>query len=500
MVSGRSPQIAQRLVDAYITGLRQRLPTLCIRRLDQLPGATEQQLLKLRQAYPATPAELLYLLQRVNGTYWEAIRANRGGGSSGADASASPSPIAAAGGPSVSASSSLSPAAAATRASGAKMRATAAAASFVKSALTGPARKPVSKERIAVPILGSALGSCPYFLNRVEDIIAPSQQPFPPKRKTAPRQPVRADTSSSSGAAGGEEGGRHRCSDGHRESEAPALQQHPGADGRSPTSSTAAVGGRGHAADRDGVQPPCSASIEAIYANLRVVRGFPPGTDGGDETSGNPSSAAAAAALGVVTRPVGGEDYNPNQRVVYVDPRISVRASFERWLAFADSMLPHHQPWGDGDGDGDGEGEGESARGVDTREGAASRPVAQPRKASVSRLYIDFAPDEVGGGVSGQIIQYSRGEPESFRVIARSFDEYLRFLMSEEYEFTEELDDEDEDDDRSKGADGGDGARPSITRPDTEAIHASAAESAGENAILSSSGQPIPPPPPSSAT
>lgn len=52
----RPPAIAQRLVDAYITGLRQRLPVMFIKQLDKLPQATEVQLQSLRKAFPQIPA------------------------------------------------------------------------------------------------------------------------------------------------------------------------------------------------------------------------------------------------------------------------------------------------------------------------------------------------------------------------------------------------------------------------------------------------------------
>lgn len=50
-----------------------------------------------------------------------------------------------------------------------------------------------------------------------------------------------------------------------------------------------------------------------------------------------------------------------------------------------------------------------------------------------SSLYLDFSPAE--GGKMGQVVRYVH-DPDSFEVIASSFDEYLQQLVEGEYEFT----------------------------------------------------------------
>ena len=50
-----------------------------------------------------------------------------------------------------------------------------------------------------------------------------------------------------------------------------------------------------------------------------------------------------------------------------------------------------------------------------------------------SSLYLDFSPAE--GGQMGQVVRYVH-DPDSFEVIASSFDEYLQQLVEGEYEFT----------------------------------------------------------------
>lgn len=49
-----------------------------------------------------------------------------------------------------------------------------------------------------------------------------------------------------------------------------------------------------------------------------------------------------------------------------------------------------------------------------------------------SRLYIDFNP--APGGVSGQVVRFLH-DPDNYRVIAGSFDEYLLKLMEHDYTF-----------------------------------------------------------------
>jgi len=50
-----------------------------------------------------------------------------------------------------------------------------------------------------------------------------------------------------------------------------------------------------------------------------------------------------------------------------------------------------------------------------------------------SSIYIDFSPAE--GGKMGQVVRYVH-DPDSFEVIASSFDEYLQQLVEGDYEFT----------------------------------------------------------------
>lgn len=48
-------------------------------------------------------------------------------------------------------------------------------------------------------------------------------------------------------------------------------------------------------------------------------------------------------------------------------------------------------------------------------------------------MYLDFSPAE--GGKMGQVVRYVH-DPDSFEVIASSFDEYLQQLVEGDYEFT----------------------------------------------------------------
>jgi len=50
-----------------------------------------------------------------------------------------------------------------------------------------------------------------------------------------------------------------------------------------------------------------------------------------------------------------------------------------------------------------------------------------------SSLYIDFHPND--GGQIGQVVRYVH-DPDSYEVIAPSFDDYLQQLIDGEYEFT----------------------------------------------------------------
>ena len=52
-----------------------------------------------------------------------------------------------------------------------------------------------------------------------------------------------------------------------------------------------------------------------------------------------------------------------------------------------------------------------------------------------SMLYLDFDPAD--GGVSGQVVRYLH-DPDSYAVIAPSFDAYLQQLIDGGYAFTDE--------------------------------------------------------------
>ena len=52
-----------------------------------------------------------------------------------------------------------------------------------------------------------------------------------------------------------------------------------------------------------------------------------------------------------------------------------------------------------------------------------------------SKLYIDFAPSEKGN--AGQVVRYLH-DPDQFKVIADSFDDYLNMLMEHGYKFINE--------------------------------------------------------------
>lgn len=54
-----------------------------------------------------------------------------------------------------------------------------------------------------------------------------------------------------------------------------------------------------------------------------------------------------------------------------------------------------------------------------------------------SRLYLDFNP--AAGGTVGQVVRYLH-DPDSYKVIAASFDEYLRQLIDHGYEFIVDYD------------------------------------------------------------
>ena len=82
------------------------------------------------------------------------------------------------------------------------------------------------------------------------------------------------------------------------------------------------------------------------------------------------------------------------QGYVTIDPAIDLRLPRKEWLCFADCI----------------------------------------NNGGTSSLYLDFQPTEQG--VSGQVVRYLH-DPDSFEVIADSFEEYLLQLMNEDFLFTE---------------------------------------------------------------
>ncbi|TPP40730.1 hypothetical protein CGC21_8640 [Leishmania donovani] len=427
----RTAEVSRRLVDAYVTTLRQHLPTYCIRQLDKLPRAEEHQLTRLRQSYPGTPAELLYLLQRVNGTCWETLQAPPG---SVKPSAAAAQPHA----PSATGASPTAPTYKTAAKSAAKATAAAAmaseAAAFIKSqiakkvnTMAGPRQRRPLPHFVALPILGSTYTSCPYYLKSVEQMLVAEQQ-FPPPPATLPDE---------------------------SEGWAP------------PTVAAATQSGEGGAA---GDSPPSAASgatpnahsIASVYSGYKIVYGSPP-------TLPPPSSLSAGSALNAVASygaPAGDAKtsfattpaptpFSGEPRVVYVDPRIDIHASFHQWLVFADSVQPHVRGSTPIIPDAD---PAKMTAAAATRNAAnssrfsparapprAHTPSSPPKHFAASRLYIDFKPVELHGGMYGQVIQFVHGNPDSFSVVASDFGEYLKYIMTEEYGFTEELEDDDDD-------------------------------------------------------
>lgn len=570
----RTAEVARRLVDAYVTSLRQHLPTYCIRQLDKLPGAQEHQLTRLRQSYPGAPTELLYFLQRVNGTCWESLRPPHNaaavgaaaGAAAGASASATvtvtaakdssaasttatafttmapaqspdegpepatattatttttaktttttttttteagaagdqdaaasigsggeaagappassaspapvdkpagaPAPAAAAAAP--SAATTSNPGAAAAAKSAAKATAAAAmaseAAAFIKSqiakkvtTMTGPRQRRPLPHFVAVPILGSTYTGCPYYLKSVEQMLV-AEQHFPPPSANLPDEgegwaPPQGTPAPSAAAT-----------------PAPAPASAATRDG----SGDAAA--EGSASTAPAASPPSAPgaalnthSIASVYAGRKIIYGPPPPTPTLPQAlSSSSSTVAAALAETNKSKPAaacgggGGAD-----DVVYVDPRIDIHASFYQWLVFADSVQPHVRGKAPTVPDADpakmtaaaAAAAAASATGAEDDRFAPARAPSHtytpppPKQFAASRLYIDFKPVELHGGVCGQVIQYVHGKPDSFSVVAKDFGEYLKYNMTEEYEFTEELEDdddaEDDDDDAKKEA------------------------------------------------
>ncbi|KAG5477248.1 hypothetical protein LSCM4_04466 [Leishmania orientalis] len=528
--SPRTAEVSRRLVDAYVTALRQHLPTHCIRQLDKLPSAQEHQLMRLRQSYPGTPAELLYLLQRVNGTCWETLQAPPG--SVPPSTSVAPSPLMSASATAAVASaksgsatsttstaptgaSPWSPAAADTSAtittttdsaeagasptrltskaavpasavagaaakSAAKATAAAAmaseAAAFIKSqiakkvsTIAGPRQRRPLPHFVALPILGSAYTSCPYYLKSVEQMLVGEQQ-FPPPPATLPAEGEAWVPPSAPSAI---------------QSPLPPSPSTP--KPTSPMATALAVRERSGAAGTVSNSPPPVAgeatlnthSIASVYAGCKIVYGAPPSPPLSPlSSSGLNTAAPCRAAAGEVETPFAtaptplGED----PRVVYVDPRIDIHASFHQWLVFADSVQPHVRGSAPKMSDADpakvaaafetGSAADDSRFSPARAPSQTYTPPPPPRQFAASRLYIDFKPVELHGGVYGQVIQFIHGKPDSFSVVADDFGDYLKYIMTEEYGFTEELeddDDDDEDDDEDVDVQEGSCSKPTLT-------------------------------------
>ncbi|KPI83067.1 hypothetical protein ABL78_7909 [Leptomonas seymouri] len=448
----RTADVARRLVDAYVTGLRQHLPTYCIRQLDKLPGAQEYQITRLRQFYPGTPTELLYFLQRVNGTCWESLVAPPGptpasttttasggasvtasGGSTSAPAAAAAtthtSSSSNASAESMRAAKTIAAATAAKAKASSKATATAAAiaseaTAFIKSTLakkvagnaTRPRRLP---HYVALPILGSTYSSCTYYLKSVEQMLLAEQQ-FPPPSANLPDEgegwapPASAASTPTATTA-------------------PATAENSAAAAAVPMEgglSDAAVAAAGVQLNKN--------TIASVFADHRIVYGAPPSL----EEKMAPPTTTPASTAGAAARA------QTEEKVVYVDPRIDINASFYHWLVFADSVQPHVRGPLPKILDAD------LAKVAATAAAAAAKTAAAPVKVfAPSRLYIDFKPVELQGGVYGQVLQFVHGQPSSFKVIASDFGSYLKYLMREEYEFTEELEEDEEEEEAAGKAD-----------------------------------------------
>ena len=488
----RTAEVARRLVDAYVTSLRQHLPTYCVRQLDKLPGAQEHQLTRLRQSYPGTPTELLYFLQRVNGTCWESLVTPTGSAPPSTATTAAPATSAEGGAPTAAASpqsattssssttgaaaatatatDSASAAAESTKAAKAATAAAAAiaseAAAFIKSTLgkkgaggnngTRPRRLP---HYVALPILGSTYTSCPYYLKSVEQMLLAEQQ-FPPPSANLPDEG---------------EGWAPPAS----ASPAPPLASTTTAENT--PADAAKEGGLSEVAATAACAQLNKNSISSVFSGYKIVFGVPPSFEGQATTgsataktattagvaSAEPGKAAAAASIDRSSsdRTTAGAKSEGEEKMVFVDPRIDVNANFYQWLVFADSVQPHVRGTAPVIPDADPAKMAAAAAAnaasaapplVDTKAAplaaggvtltpATATAAEKPKEFAASRLYIDFKPVELEGGVYGQVIQFVHGQPSSFTVVAYDFGSYLKYVMSEEFEFTEELEDDDDE-------------------------------------------------------
>ncbi|AIN98980.1 hypothetical protein LPMP_251170 [Leishmania panamensis] len=561
----RTAEVSRRLVDAYVTTLRQHLPTYCIRQLDKLPSAQEHQLTRLRQFYPGTPAELLYLLQRVNGTCWETLQALSGSAPSSAAVVQSLSTSASAtaavtavksknmtstGSTATTNVSPFSPAAALTRttapttagsaeagasptapsrkmaapvstAAGAAAKTAKAttaaamaseAAAFIKSkiakkvsTMAGPRPRRPLPHFVALPILGSTYTSCPYYLKSVEQMLA-SEQQFPPPTATLPDEGEGWPPSQAAAAAQPSSPSFSMRKSSLRAATAPTGGESSDAPGM-PVQCSGEVGAAGTVSD----SPQSAASgatlnthsIASVYAGCMIVYGAPPPPPTLSSSLSTGSASNTAASYGGTTgdtRAIFATTPTPSSEVpcvVYVDPRIDIHASFRQWLAFADSVQPHVRGSAPKIPDADPAKVAVAAATKNAADSSRLSPAPTPSQActppppppmkqfAASRLYIDFKPVELHGGVYGQVIQFVHGNPDSFSVVASDFGEYLKYIMTEEYGFTEELEDDDDNDDEDGGGEGG-RSEPPLTGP-TPLI------------ITTTDGRPLTPPTPSRA-
>lgn len=60
-----------KIVDQYLIGLKSRLSEGDKEQLTYTSGASNLELERLKERFPATPDSLLYLLSQINGTYWQ---------------------------------------------------------------------------------------------------------------------------------------------------------------------------------------------------------------------------------------------------------------------------------------------------------------------------------------------------------------------------------------------------------------------------------------------
>lgn len=177
------------------------------------------------------------------------------------------------------------------------------------------------------------------------------------------------------------------------------------------------------------------------------------------------SSSSSARLSRDTTAPSPALPAYPHTAAVFVDPRIDIHAGFGARLVFAESLHFHqHAHCSSLRGCGGGharDGTPHVMCGVETASVSSStasasqtHPSSHPArhntphdktlKTAMSWLFLDFEPDVHAGGKVGQVVQYMHN-PDSFIVIADDFGAYLKHIMSNEYRFTEELEESDEE-------------------------------------------------------